>query len=136
MLPVERAAYLQQLGAALALSVVQLWAPMTTVAILWKLATAPGAFSVASVAAAVMASAAVQVCLFGVCAWFARYRSISGTLAVSMAASMLVAVGIVFGEQFTAQAGVVLFWTTAISAPVGLLIAWDAYRRWRVADLG
>ena len=93
MLPVDRVAYVRQLGLAAATSQFQLWCGIVVAAILWwqTLATQPPRLDAVAMMLAV--SALCQFWTFGLFAWFARYRSqglyVLGMMSAIMPAQML-----------------------------------------------
>jgi hypothetical protein len=139
LLPVERKSYIRQLGAAAALSQLQLWGGTSVVLLLWwllnwRLLAGPQPFPLAVVAGVLAFSAAFQVAVFGVVAWTARYRSkaLSGfVMAVLFPSSWLVLVRWVSSPGELPQE---VMWIAGIMAVLGLLVTFDAYRRWLAAD--
>ena len=132
MLPVDRVAYVRQLGLAAAVSQFQLWCAIVIAAIVWwqTLATPSPGFDAVALMLAV--SGLCQFWTFGMSAWFARYRSQGlftlGMISALMPAQMLA--GFANGSPF-------LLWAlpaAGVLAMLGLLVAWDAYRRWLRAD--
>jgi hypothetical protein len=134
MLPVARVAYVRQLGLAAAASLFQVWGGMAIAAILWwqTLAAQPMRFDAAVRMLAV--SALCQFWMFGVLAWFARYRS-QGAYTLGMMGAMIPAQMLAaFSNEAMISVGFWAFPAAGVMAVLGLLITWDAYRRWLRAD--
>ncbi len=134
LLPVERKSYIRQLGTAAALSHFHLWAGMSMALALWWLLVGPRPLQLALLGGVLAFSAAIQVAAFGVLVWVARYRS---------AARRFFLVMTFFFGAFTAFIGQHVqtrgtlpskLWITGVLFVLGLLITFDAYRRWLVAD--
>jgi hypothetical protein len=129
---VEQKSYLRQLGTAAALSHLQVWAGVTVAVLLWWLLTSPNTFQPAAVAGMLGFSAAFQLMVFGVAAWTARYRSRAlGGLALAVLFPAALAVQTLSPPGHVSHA---VLWMAGITAVLGLLITWNAYRRWLVAD--
>jgi hypothetical protein len=136
LLPVQRAAYLRQLGLAAAVSVIQWWLAITATFALWAFVFAPGSIDISLLAGLIVASALVQIPLFGVLAWLARYRSAAVCITLATLAGMLVGIGFGVAPHVSGQTRELLLYGAGISAVLGLPITWDAYRRWLVTELG
>ena len=132
LMPVERAAYLRQIGLAAALSHVKLWAAVGAVLTLWWVIAAGHPFRLAAFTFALLVSAAWQFFVFGIAVWSARRRSLAP-----------IAMAFILGGQvpltlfFESPMGEALYVAIAASAflgILGLLLTWAAYHRWLVAD--
>jgi hypothetical protein len=117
-LPVGRKAYVRQLAAAAALSDFQVWCGIVVALAIWP---PPGArpSSFGGFAAEVVLSAAIQVLNFGIVVWTTSYRSLA-TLLLTL--------------PLFAVAALSPPWMAGALVVPGLLITWDAYRRWLVMD--
>ena len=132
LLCVNRVTYLRQVGMAAALNQLQVWVGMTAVFVLWFWWVAEQPLSV-MVASLLTSSALFQLWFFGVNVWFLRFRSpiaFSAGLAVSF---QMTAMAAFVPLEKPSTAGVVLV-VAAIFAVLGLIVTWDAYRRWLVTD--
>jgi hypothetical protein len=133
LLPVERDAYLKQLGKAVALSHIQVWVAANVAMIAWWLGTVPESFPIAGVVSVLAISASFQVFLFGLALLLALQGSeaLGPATVIVAAVPLLLAWGLSrpFAEwQFSAMGVMGLF------AAFGLLLTFAAYRRWLVAD--
>jgi hypothetical protein len=140
LLPVQRKSYLRQLGAAAALSHIQLWGGMSLAVALWWLLTGPRPLPLPVLAGVLAFSAAFQVGVFGVLVWTARYRSKARAVFALMAffiAGQVAATAAAQRRWSTSPPGQLLhevLWIAGITAVLGALITLDAYRRWLAAD--
>jgi hypothetical protein len=141
LLPVERTTYIRQLGTAAAISHFQAWAGMSAALVLWWLLIGPRPLQLALLGEALGFSAAFQVGVFGVVVWISRYRvGIRWALGLmAMCSGAVVAFAVQLAQiggssssprQLPHQA----MWIAGIVAVCGLLMTFDAYRRWLVAD--
>jgi len=137
-LPVGRNAYLAQLGTAVALGQFQLWLGLSAVAIAWCLFAAGQRPDVGEMAQLLAASGLVQVWFYGLGVWLARYRSVNLVMAV-----IVIGIGIIHSMAFgmfmcgpASQRQTFELVVAGLLAIFGVMFAWDAYRRWLVADLG
>jgi hypothetical protein len=140
LLPVERKCYIRQLGAAAALSHFQLWAGMSVALVLWWLLIGPRPLQLALFGGVLAFSAAFQVALFGLVVWIAWYQA--------KARGVFVLFSVLFAAQFPlllwwvrrwsvdspGQLPQEVIWIAGILAVLGLLLTYDAYRRWLKAD--
>ena len=133
---VDRASYLKQVGMAAALSQFQMWLGMTAVLALVFFGVARQPLSVA-VASVLTISALSQLWFFGLGVWLLRFRSpilyLLGWIA-SFHALIVAMIGTELAPTAIFQRSVVLI-VVAIFAVLGLILTWDAYRRWLVADI-
>jgi hypothetical protein len=135
LLPVQRKSYIRQLGMAAALGHLQLWAGQCVLLVLWWLLAGPRPFPLALLAGVLAFSAAFLLGAFGSVAWVARYRS--GILAGSAATVLVMAAApltIWWSLSPPGQLRYEVLWIAGILAVLGLLITYDAYRRWLAAD--
>ncbi|MHB1035662.1 MAG: hypothetical protein ACYC35_12225 [Pirellulales bacterium] len=136
LLPVDRPTYVRQMGMAVAVGQFQLWAGMSVGIALWFLLIARQPFSCANLAVWLGIFAFLQPWFFGVGAWFVRYRHI-GALGAGLALSIYVAM---IPVGLCAMPGRLTPWRhialplAGIVALFGLLLTYDAYRRWLVTD--
>jgi hypothetical protein len=138
LLPVDRPSYMRQLGMAAAVGHLEVWAGMSVGLTLWFLLTATWqSFSFTDLALVLGIYALLQPWFFGVGVWFLRYRSLGmqiGSLVGAVYVSMVPA-------ALYAAPGPLDIWrysalpVAGMIAVFGLLITFDAYRRWLVTDL-
>jgi hypothetical protein len=134
--PVDRKAYVRQLGAATALNQFQLWLGGSVVSVGWWLLLGPQPFPAVTLAGVLLASAAFQVMAFAIVAWTALHRwRWLGVVAVMG----LFPIGQIVLMRFLAsplgQLPVELMWLAAAITALGLLLTYAAYRRWLLADV-
>jgi len=137
LLPVPRTSYIRQLGTAAALSQFQLWAGMSLGFLLSLLLTSPRPLQLAVLAGVLASSAAFQVAAFGLLAWVARYRTpvLPGLVVMALLmAAQSVQMGWTLRSPGQSHMPYHLIWVATVIAVLGLLITWDAYRRWLVTD--
>lgn len=127
--PVQRSNHLRQVGMAVFVNHFQLWGGLSAALVLWWLLVGPRPLLLASLGGVLLFSAAFQLLVFGVAVWTARERS--GLLAVLILSPLFFVTAIGSPERWPRQAS----WIAPILAMVALLVVWDAYRRWLVADL-
>lgn len=131
---VDRATYLKQVGIAAAISQIQLWLGMIAGVVLLWFWVLQQPFSV-KVAYVLAFSALSQPCFFGLNAWLLRFRSV-----ISLFLGWLVVLPVFAGATVGIELGPlssewpVVLLLAAIFAVFGLVLTWDAYRRWLVAD--
>jgi len=141
LLPVDRKSYLRQLGTAAALSHVQLWTGMSAALALWWLLVGSRPLQLALLGGVLAFSAAFQIMVFGAVVWIARYRSAArwaiGLMTMFFGAFVAFALQFVQTRRSAPSPGQLLheaLWIAGIVAVLGLLITFDAYRRWLVTD--
>ena len=135
LMPVERNAYVRQLGAAAALSLFQLWVGVNLVLALWWLLASPQPLQWAMLIGAVALSGAFQVAGFAVVVWASRYRSRwLGALALGILFFAIMTLQMRWFVSPPDQLPHEILWVAGIIAVLGLLITFDAYRRWLAAD--
>ena len=129
LMPVDRKSYIRQLGAAVALNHFQLWGGASIALALWYLLTNINPQTQHATFSGMLAfSGAFQVGAFGILVWTAQYCS-RWLNALAMMSLLMAAP--VFGV------GLVTFppvWIGGAIALAGLLITFDAYRRWLKTD--
>jgi hypothetical protein len=136
LLPVDRRTLVRQVGTAAAVDQLESWATMSACMALWAWFAGPKAFSATDFAVLLGVFTLFQFWFFGVGAWFARYHSFG-----------MITGGYVLGFYVLMVAGAICKWTgppipwrymglwlAGIIAIFGLLLTYDAYRRWLVAD--
>jgi hypothetical protein len=138
LLPVERIAYIRQLGLAAAASHFALWAGIGGTLVLWWLVAGPQPLPLSLLAIMLLYSAAFQIAAFGLSTWAARFRaSTAGTpvlFALFVGAQVLQLRWVqAWSLGLPGQLREVLA-ISGVLAGFGLLATWDAYRRWLVAD--
>ena len=119
-----------------AVNQLQLLAGMSVGTTLWLFLTARQSFSFTNLAFVLGIFTLLQPWFFGVGVWFLRYRNLGmqmggfiGALYVSMIpAALYAAPGPLDPWRYSALP------VAGIMALLGLLITWDAHRRWLVAD--
>jgi len=133
LLPVDRAAYLKQVGLAAALNQFQLWIILCVVVVLWQ------QFAVSQSSPFLMNVLAYsflcQVGLFGVGAYILRFRSQTLALLGGMVMIQILVIPPIMTEQGPLSSWRhVMLWAAGGFAAMGLLLTWDAYRRWLKTD--
>ena len=136
LLPVDRPSYVRQLGMAVAVNQLQLMAGMSIGTTFWIFLTARQSLSFTNLAFVLGIFTLLQPWFFGVGVWFLRYRNLGmqmggfiGAVYVSMIpAALYAAPGPLDIWRYSALP------VAGIVALLGLLITYDAYRRWLVAD--
>lgn len=132
-LPVKRKSYIRQLGIAAALSHFQLWGGMSAVLMSWWLLAGPRPLPLATLAGVLAFSAAFQIAVFGLMVWTSRYRSramVGAVLGVLLPAAYIMQLLWIMPPPLPYQ----VMWIAGGVVVAGLLITYDAYRRWLVAD--
>jgi hypothetical protein len=116
---------------AFALTLLQLWGGISIALGLWWLLAGPRVLQFEMFAGVVAFSAVFQVVIFGVVVWVARYRS---TWLSVLALMVVFPVPQMFQLPWLisrpGQLPDNVLWITAVIGLVGLLITFDAYRRW------
>jgi len=131
---VDRATYLKQVGMAAALNQLQVWLSMTAMFVLWRCWVVQQPLSVA-VAYVLAFSALSQPWFFGLNVWLLRFRSLIPVFLGWMVFFPVFAgatIGIELGPASPEWPIVLL--VAAIFAVLGLILTWDAYRRWLATD--
>jgi hypothetical protein len=141
-MPVERGAYLRQVGAAAAIHHFQSWGSACIGVALWWLIIAKQALPIIPIANLLVASALWQIWSFGAIVWtvwLTRNRSrIAGILAATLAAILaIILIGVQCKSPLRDELPRIGFLVAAAAlfAAVGVLLTWHAYRGWLVADL-
>jgi hypothetical protein len=136
LLPVDRREYIRQLGLTLAIGQAHAWIAASVLMLAWLLLLAGQAFPLANAARFLAVFAMIQPCLFGLGAWFTRYRSL---LALLLGLYVALCVGLM-AVALSVTPTPLSEWTW-VSLPVagaigmaGLFLTWRAYRRWLVTD--
>jgi hypothetical protein len=136
LLPVDRPSYVRQLGMAVAVGQLQLLAGMSFGLTIWLFLTARQPFSFTNLAFVLGIITLLTPWFFGVGVWFLRYRNLGmqmGGLIGAVYVSMIPA-------ALYAAPGPLDIWKysalplAGIIGVFGLLLTYDAYRRWLVAD--
>jgi len=134
LLPVDHASYIRQSGLAAVLSQFQYWFICAAIIVLFQQVVFPGYISLLMKLLA--CSFLCQIGLLGMVAWLLRLRSthqIASGFIILLPA--VIAISFFVGmEQGQTDSWRVLFWAAGGFAVMGLLLAWDAYRRWLVTD--
>ena len=142
MLPVERRAYLKQVGMAVALSWLRKWGGMYVAFMLWWITAAPEPLRLGLAVNILACSAGAQVGLFGIvlCVASSAQREstqrlplllplVGGAIGGMLTLPVVVVCGALsLGKFLVPLAGAALF------AMFGLLLTWLAYRHWLAAD--
>jgi hypothetical protein len=135
LLGVDRASYLTQVGMAAALGQLQTWLRVAAVSVLWWCCVFQQPLSV-TVVYVLAFSALSQPAFFGLNVWLLQFRSRVPVVLGWMAYVVAVASATVGIELRPASSEwPVVLLAAAISAVLGLILAWHAYRRWLVADI-
>ena len=135
-LPVERRTFLRQVGAATALSYLELWLGASVAVASWWLLAAKPRPELADTCRALAVSFLFLVWYFGLGVWLARYRSptvMIMSIGVSLSLTQLAIAVLYAGPAELSRS-----WQLPVAgvfATLGLLLAFDAYRRWLVTDL-
>jgi hypothetical protein len=132
LLCVNRATYLRQVGMAAALNQLQVWVSMTAVFVLWFWWMAERPISVTA-AFALPISAFFQLWFFGLNVWLLRFRSPLAFCTGFVVSFQVTAMAAIVSLEEPVAAWIVLV-VAAIFAVLGLVLTWDAYRRWLVTD--
>jgi hypothetical protein len=133
---VDRPTYLKQVGMAAALSHLQMWLGPTAIFVFMFFMVARQPLSVA-VASVLAISALSQPWFFGLNVWLLRFRSALPCLFGWMVSFHVLMVAMFVTEGGPAREGSwrpIVFFVAAIFAVLGLVLTWDAYRRWLVTD--
>ncbi len=137
LLPVDRRTYFRQMGLAAALSQIQIWAGLSVGLAAWVLITAGQPFALANLAVLLGIFTLLQPWCFGLGAWFARFHNIGLLMVaafVAIYAAMIPIALFAAPGPMSAWRNVALPLAGTLAA-IGLLITFDAYRRWLVADV-
>jgi hypothetical protein len=135
LLAIDRASYLRQVGFSAAVTQIQLWLCMAAYCLLWWQLFARQ-LPAEKVLALLAISALAQPWLFGSSLWLLRFRSVIPFVLgyfIPLQAMMIVAMGAEARRWNVAQP--VVLCTAAAFAVLGLVVTWDAYRRWLVTDI-
>lgn len=138
LLPVDRAAYLRQIGTLAAVVHFQLWSAMGVAAGVFWCAAGGQSFSLANLVGLLIASGLAQLGFFGLIACFLPNRS---NLLVLVAVAAFVSAMImpmlqgesIIGGKGTAVMPIILS-LAAVFGAVGLVLTYVAYRRWLAMD--
>ena len=134
LLCIDRPTYLKQVGAAAAISQLEMWLCSVVGVLIWWWLAAYEVFS-PKVVLALAFSALLQPWFFGVGVWFVRFRSplpLVAAYIVFVQVTVISTMATTFGPARAAQP--VVLSVAAIFAILGLILTWDAYRRWLVTD--
>jgi hypothetical protein len=140
LLPVERGAYLKQTGMAILSSQLQLWSAAGVAVVLWWAAAARSSVPVGDVVSALAVSVSLQMCLFGIALWLARYPRattaiFSILLVLPIAMSLVVAMGVQHRLWLIQWRHPIFFAVAVLFTAVAAALTWGAYRRWLTTDL-
>ena len=136
LLPVDRATYIRQLGISAASGYFIAWALAWGLSLLLYAARFSAAISGKLLVDLSLISAFSQVPSFAIAVWVARFRSkIWQILALLLPIYLQMALLAAASEFAQGDHARLMVLVAAAAAVVGLLIAYDAYRRWLVADL-
>lgn len=133
--PIDRITFLAELGAAIAIDIVQCWSIIAIVVMALAVINSEAKFGVLIL----VGSAAVTIFNYGCSLWLMRYRSSGITVIGSCSVVFLIMlsdpVALFWGFDVSAHYGL-RFAAAAVLACLGVLITRDAFRRWLVTELG
>ncbi len=140
LMPVDRKSYIRQVGVAAALSQLQLWVG-TSIAMVfwyWLVNADPQPRQLSRLALILVLTGALQTGCFGIQTWIARFGSLRwnslGMLVYFLPAQMLLFALVFRSPQTIFNTIWELIWIAGSIALAGLLITFDAYRRWLKMD--
>jgi hypothetical protein len=134
-LPVDRATYLKQMGLAAALNQFQLWGVMSVLMYLYLQIISAQLVSLSFVYIFIY-STLYQVWMFGMVVWLLRLRSLILAILGYVLSNYLVLIPLGAMEKGPmASWRNVMLLVPALFAVFGLLLTWDAYRRWLKTDI-
>lgn len=134
LLPVARTSYFQQLGAAAAIAQLCLWGVMNAAMIVQLLVVFRTALSFDVLAGALAISALCQIGLFGAVVWLLQCQSLPGLVViVPTALAPILLMNGQLSDPPIEQPSLIWFFASLFAA-FGVLLTWDAYRRWLKTD--
>lgn len=137
LLPIDRRSFLKELGLAIGIDLFQAWAGFTAVIVVDLLIFGPHPIEIGLSGAMLFASLMLHTLGFAMVVWMMRYRS-PVWLTAGYVVTLLIpgmALNIAGEEPFEHRLLVICLGAVAIAA-LGVAIVRDAYRRWRVTELG
>jgi hypothetical protein len=141
-LPIDRVSYLRQLCLMIWLDWFQFWGGLALVLGLWWMqATWGDGRSILTILAVITLTGCCEMAMFGLILWTSRYRSKALMTFVPMLICMMgpaLASGFIGGPQckgILADHCMLWFCIAGGIALVGIVAAWDGYRRWLKTDL-
>jgi hypothetical protein len=135
LLPIERAAYLKQVGMAAAMQQFTAWGAFAVLSLALQQMFVPQA--TIAMANVLIYSSLVQIGMFGLGVWFLRYRTLlPGIVGVFVLQFTLIPVIFLSSPGVPASSIENVLLAGAAFAAFGLLAAWDGYRRWLTTDVG
>ena len=136
LLPVDRPSYVRQLGMAVAIGQLQLWAGVSLGLALWLLLVARQPLSLTNLAILLGIFTLLQPWFFGIGAWFVRYRNMGLLLVAFLLALYVPVIPVAFyaGPAPLSPWRSIALPSAGVVAIFGLLLTYDAYRRWLAAD--
>ncbi len=138
LLPIDRAAYIRQVGMAVALSQLQLWIVGGAGGILWWLTVVHQPLRFVVVANILVISALFQIGLFGIVVLAVRYAAafLAGVaLAATFGVVSLLVLTDVAGRTPLAQWEYATWCIAGLFAALGVLLTWVAHCCWLGADI-
>jgi hypothetical protein len=134
-LPVDRRSYFRQLGMAAAISQFELWGGIGMTLIAWVLLVTPEPIPPAMIVGVLAVSGAIQIGAFGMTVWLSRGRWMRWLGGPALAILFVLGLTLQVRLRTVPDALNVVLWIAGGIAVAGLLITFDAYRRWLVTDL-
>ena len=135
LMPVERGKYLRQLGLAILLAQFQWWSAACSATLVWWVITGRQSASLIIIAGAMGISALLQVSLFGMAIWMARYPLLSLGLPLLLFVAPILAAMMAAHAPWIFDRPYAACWAgAALLAVTSVLVIYAAYRRWLVAD--
>jgi hypothetical protein len=136
MLPVDRVSYIRQMGISAAVALIVAWAASWSILIFIFTRISQVSIRLDIIENLTLISALCQVLYYGIAVWIARYCSRILHLGAILIPLYLQMFLMAMASEYQSGAwGTTMVFVAGIVAVIGLLIAYDAYRRWLVADL-
>jgi hypothetical protein len=136
LLPVDRASYIRQMGISTVLVFLAAWAASWSIAILLITQVFQLSIQLDLCVDLLLISALTYVLLFGITAWIALCQSKAWRIVVLILPVSLQIILLAVALECNAGSLVLtMVFAAAVAAGFGLLITFDAYHRWLVADL-
>jgi hypothetical protein len=136
LLPIDRPSYIRQMGINAAINIFAAWAVAWGFLVLLYVFLLPNSYSAATLGYLTLISALMQALFFGILVWIARHDSKLWYI-LALFVPVYLQIGLMAGATVwnSPSAGPTMVLIAAVAAVFGLLIAYDAHRRWLVADI-